>query len=107
MNEHTKEVLCVFRDHSLFIYYLSSCIGLCPLFVSLAFVLSLLYLSFSPSIFLRLILLLLLSLRKANVKTMTKETSWNQLYNFLDKLDLDALLGHCFLDIATVFFINM
>ena len=31
----------------------------------------------------------------------------DQLYNFLDKLDLDALLRHCFLDIATVFFINM
>ena len=47
-------------------------------------------------------LLLLLRLRRANVKTMEKEIGCNQLYNFLDKFDQHALSGNsqyrgCFL----------
>jgi len=48
------------------------------------------------------LIFLLLSLRRAKVKTMEKEIGCNQLYNFLDKFDLHALSGNsqyrgCFL----------
>ena len=61
------------------------------------------YIAPSPKV---LIFLSLLSLHGANMEMMVKETSWNQLYNFLDKLNLDTLLGHCFLNIVTVFCVN-
>ena len=77
------------------------CMALCPLFVQLS--------CLSPPVSLpppSIVLLLLLSLRRANVKTIAKETNWNALYNFLDKFNLDALLGHSFLNMVTVFWIN-